>query len=263
GMIDMEEKLRKFTAACGPVIYRGEKFPEDYIGNAFVCEPSANLVQRNIVYENGPAVVAEQAYENQEFLASTDERFRPVSLYNGPDGNLYLVDMYRGVIQHKTYLTEYLRDQITSRGLEKPLGMGRIYRIKYKENWWEALKGKFVEPANLSLTKATDKELVGYLSHPNGWWRDNAQRLLVERNNTAIIPEILGLLKEKTNKNNNQIHALWTLEGMGVYSPEVIRMGVHSKDPKVVANALRIGERNRDLENAGEILAIYTEVVGH
>lgn len=261
-MITHDNKLTKFTAACGPVIYRGQRYPQAFFENAFVCEPSGNLIKRNILREEGTTVIAEQAYENREFLASTDERFRPVSLYNGPDGYLYLVDMYRGVIQHKTYLTDYLRDQITSRGLEKPLGMGRIYRIKYEQGWWDKFKEKFThtEP---SLAEASDRELLAYLSHPNGWWRDNAQRLLIERNNTAIVPGLFKIIQKEKPQHYEKIHALWTLEGLGIYTPEVIQWAVQSKDPKVVATALRVAERNRGSDKAGEILNIFAAVAGN
>lgn len=262
-MLDEEQKLKQFTAACGPLIYRGDNFPEAYAGNAFVCEPAANLIKRNILTENGAYIKAEQAYTDHEFLASTDERFRPVSLYNAPDGSLYVVDMYKGIIQHETYLTDYLRSQIESRNLEKPLGLGRIYRIVYEESWFESLINKFKESSLPALDQASDHELVSYLSHPNGWWRDNAQRLLVERNNKAIVPEIVDLLKGKEYKNYNKIHALWVLEGMGVYTPEIIQIGVDSKDPKVVATALRVGERNNKNVNASEILKIYEEVASN
>src|SRR5690606_18095286 len=118
-MLDVTNRLTQFTAACGPLIYRGDGFPDSFIGNAFVCEPAGNLVKRNILEENGLLIKATDAYEGEEFLASKDERFRPVNLYNGPDGNIYLLDMYNGIIQHKTYLTDYLKEQIKSRDLEK------------------------------------------------------------------------------------------------------------------------------------------------
>lgn len=257
-VLDEAQKLIHFTAAGGPVIYRGDQFPDEYQGNAFVCEPSANLIKRNIIIEKGPYVTAEQAYTGQEFLASRDERFRPVSLYNGPDGGLYVVDMYRGIIQHKTYLTDYLKDQIRSRNLDDPIGFGRIYRIVYEGNWFEQLTNKWGGNPKPALDEATDEELVSYLSHPNGWWRDNAQRLLVERNNPAVVPALTDLL---TGDNPlAKIHALWTLEGIGFTSPDIIRLGILAENPKVVATALRVAERNADTKHAEETLGLYEEV---
>lgn len=104
GIIDENLKLVNFTAACGPVIFNSTLFGPDYYGNAFVAEPSANLIKRNILGNDGNVVTGKQAYIGREFLASTDERFRPVNLQTGPDGALYIVDFYRGIIQHKTYL---------------------------------------------------------------------------------------------------------------------------------------------------------------
>jgi hypothetical protein len=118
-VLDTAGRLREFTAACAPVIYRGDNFPAEFQGNAFVCEPGANLIKRNIVFDQGLAISSKFAYPDHEFLASTDERFRPVNAYNSPDGTLYVVDMYRGILQHRAYMTTHLRNEILSRGLDK------------------------------------------------------------------------------------------------------------------------------------------------
>ena len=117
GVLDSSKRLVNLTAACGPVIYRGNLFGPAYDFNAFVAEPSANLIKRNVLSEKGYVTTGKQAYKGREFLTSPDERFRPVNLYNGPDGALYITDMYRGIIQHKTYLTPFLKKQIGERGL--------------------------------------------------------------------------------------------------------------------------------------------------
>src|SRR5262249_3755514 len=124
--------LAAFTSACAPCIYRGDNFPPEFYGNAFVCEPAGNLIKLNWLMEKDGVVTAQQAYTNAEFLASTDERFRPVNCYTGPDGALYIVDMYHGVIQHHLYVTSYLRKQMLERGLETPLHQGRIYRVVHE-----------------------------------------------------------------------------------------------------------------------------------
>lgn len=260
-VLDQSARLKYFTAACGPLIYRGNNYPDEFEGNAFVCEPAGNLIKRNIVKENGLYIEAIQAYDDKEFLASKDERFRPVSLYNGPDGNMYVVDMYKGIIQHEVFLTDYLRDQIKSRGLEKPLGLGRIYKITYKGDWKNRLLNKFKKPKQPNLEKASDTELVEYLSHPNGWWRDNAQRVLIERNNHETIPALIKLLKSRESKPLTKLHALWTLDGMDVFTPEVIKLGVSTEDDKLAAAALRIGERNKNNHDAEATLAIYKEAL--
>jgi hypothetical protein len=124
--------LAKFTAVCAPVIYRGDRLPAELYGNAFVAEPAANLVSRIVLSDDGTSLRARKAYENGEFLASTDERFRPVFLTNAPDGTLYIADMYRGIIQDRSSTTLYLRDHIISRKLEQPTDMGRIYRVVHE-----------------------------------------------------------------------------------------------------------------------------------
>src|SRR5690606_26058007 len=129
-----EGRLLEFTAACSPLFYRGTALPADYYGNVFVCEPSGNLIKRNLVEENGILLSAKDPHPGREFLASTDERFRPVHQATGPDGALYIADMYRGLIQHKAYVTPYLREQTINRDLVMPINRGRIWRV-VPENW--------------------------------------------------------------------------------------------------------------------------------
>lgn len=260
-MLDDELRLKNFTAACAPLVYRGDQFPESHIGNVFVSEPSGNLIKRNILTQNGPYLNAEQAYEGREFLASKDERFRPVNLYNGPDGGLYVVDMYRGVIQHKTYLTDYLREQIKSRGLQTPLGLGRIYRIVYEGNWYQRLINKWKSAPEPALDQASDRELVEQLKNPNGWWRDQAQRLLVQRNRPEIAPKLVRLLEGENSLA--KIHALWSLEGVGINKPETIAAAFMDEDPEVVATAIRIAERNANTKEHENTLAVYEELLDH
>ena len=114
--------LARYTGACGTLIYRGSNFPADFLGDGFICEPTGNFIRRNKVSERDGVVTATNAYDQAEFLTSTDERFRPVNLVNGPDGCLYVVDLYRGLIQHRLYLTTFLRRQIEERGLDEPIG---------------------------------------------------------------------------------------------------------------------------------------------
>ena len=132
GILRDDGSLARFTAVCAPVVYRGDRLPADLYGNVFVAEPAANVVSRIVVSDDGTRLRARKAYEQGEFLASTDERFRPVYLSSAPDGTLYVVDMYRGILEHRLSMTEFLRDQILARKLEQPLGMGRIYRVVHE-----------------------------------------------------------------------------------------------------------------------------------
>ena len=140
-------------------------------------EPSANLIKRNILQGERLYRNRKQAYQEKEFLASTDERFRPVNIYGGPDGALYVVDMYRGIIQHKTYLTDYLKKEITDRKLTQPLSCGRIYRI--------APSGKEAEFAPLP---GDPMQLVKLFEHPNGWVRDKAQQIIIDKKYLQVVP---------------------------------------------------------------------------
>nr|WP_068892515.1 c-type cytochrome [Pedobacter panaciterrae] len=202
GTLDDSLRLVNFTAACSPLIYRGDLFGSAYDFNAFVAEPSANLIKRNILKESGYIVKGEQAYKNKEFLASVDERFRPVSLYNGPDGALYVLDMYRGIIQHKTYVTPYLSGQIKARNLTLPLACGRIYKI--------VPNGKKVVATRIPDDPA---KLVSLLGSANGFVRDMAQQRLIDGKYKQAIPALKAVLKH-TGNPLQVIHALWTLEGL-------------------------------------------------
>ena len=229
GTLDEEGKLLEFASACGPLIYRGDVLPDSYLGNAFVCEPTGNLIKRNLVLEDGFMLSASGVYENREFLASTDERFRPISLASGPDGALYVVDMYKGIIQHGPYMTEYLREVTLKRKLDKPINMGRIWRITSKKNKTEKVG---------DLAKLKPAELVKLLKHPNGWTRDMAQRLLVESTDLTIVPELENLLS--SDNTLGQLHALWVLEGLGNTDSKPYLSALHAADPKVAQAALRL-----------------------
>ena len=116
----------QFTAACGVYIYRGDLLPAEFKGNAFTCDPTGNLIHREIMQPAGPTFTSKPAYEGKEFLASPDEWFRPVNMELGPDGALYVVDMYRCVIEHPDFVPDELK-----RRPDQRLGddRGRIWRI--------------------------------------------------------------------------------------------------------------------------------------
>ncbi|WPQ60351.1 c-type cytochrome [Chitinophaga sancti] len=226
GILDDSLRLVEMTAACSPLVYRGSLLGKEYDNNIFVAEPCGNLIKRNIIQDSGYIVKGRQAYQKKEFLASDDERFRPVSLYDAPDGALYIVDMYRGIIQHKTYLTPYLKDEIKSRNLTNPLNCGRIYRI--------VPAGAKMKP--MALDNNPDK-LFALLENPNGWIRDKAQQMIVDHRYTQLIPH----LKERLHQEGNTygaIHALWTLEGLGALSYNEIDFLLHQKNPYLQAAAI-------------------------
>ncbi|WP_041343860.1 DUF7133 domain-containing protein [Runella slithyformis] len=232
GTLDASGRLLEFTAACSPTVLRGGVFPQEYRGNVFVCEPSGNLIKRNVVEKNGFMVSARDPHPGKEFLASTDERFRPVALTVGPDGVLYVADMYRGLIQHGAYVTPYLREQTLARKLMQPVNRGRIWRIVPTD--WKPSKPK-------KRSTASTAELVALLSHPDGWQRDMAQRLLVERRDAQSIPLVRELALNGTNALG-RFHALWTLEGLNAGSSEVLFTLLAEQNSLLSATALRLLE---------------------
>jgi mono/diheme cytochrome c family protein/glucose/arabinose dehydrogenase len=249
GVLDDSLRLVNFTAASGPVLYRGDLFGKEYYNNAFVPEPSANLIKRNILEERGFEVHGKQAYKGKEFLASTDERFRPVIACNGPDGALYFVDMYRGVIQHKTYLTDYLKKEIKSRELEKPINLGRIYKV-IPEN-------KNPQPVLLNVPPV---QLVNFLSHPNGWIRDKAQQLLVD----AKSPETVAPLRKLVQQRDHQqafTHALWTLEGMGTLQATDVLPALQDQAAQVKMQGLSVLPSVMNKSNYKDFLPVLQKLV--
>lgn len=223
----------QFTAVCAPLVYRGDRLPADLYGNVFVAEPAANLVSRIILEDDGSAMRGRKAYPDAEFLASTDERFRPVDLSSAPDGTLYIVDMYRGIIEGRASTTLYLRDYIVKRKLEQPIEWGRIYRVVHETT------RRGPKPA---LSRATPAQLVQALSHPNGWWRDTAQRLLVERGDKSVAGE-LKELAANAPQARTRLHALWTLDGKDSIDVATVTRALDDGSRDVRVSAIRIAER--------------------
>jgi glucose/arabinose dehydrogenase/mono/diheme cytochrome c family protein len=237
--------LAKPTATCGALIYRGDAFPAAYRGNAFIPEPSANLVKRFVMEENDGLLSAKNVSKNTEFLRSTDERFRPVQAADGPDGALYVVDMYRGIIQHTSFLTHYLIANIEARKLEEPFDRGRIWRI---------VADSKDRPQSVKLpTTAADR--VAMLSHPNGWVRDTAQRLLVEAGGAQAVPALTKALQDAKAAPLARLHALWTLDGLTMFTPDLARAAMHDTDARVRAAAVRVASR----ELAPDLIALTSE----
>jgi mono/diheme cytochrome c family protein len=151
---------------------------------------------------------------------------------NGPDGGLYIVDLYRGIIQHKAYMQPFLKKQVIDRELAAPIHLGRIYRVVGEKNQ--------KTPVLKMSTKSTE-ELVGYLSDANGWRRDTAQRLLVERGDVAALPHLQKVLKG--NSPLGKLHALWTLEGLGKIDLDSLSDSFTDKDAAVRASAVFLSRR--------------------
>ncbi|HTD88772.1 MAG TPA: PVC-type heme-binding CxxCH protein, partial [Candidatus Binatia bacterium] len=211
-----------FTSATGITIYRGDAFPDDYHGDAFIADVGSNLIHRKKVYPNGVALIARRAPDEQksEFIASKDLWFRPVQFANAPDGCLYLADMYREVVEHPWSLPDAIKEQLD---LNAGNDRGRIYRI---------VPEKFQRRKFVPLSKASTAELVNTLEHPNGWHRDTASRLLYERQDPAAVPLLEKLFM--TSKNPlARLHAFYALT-----NPPVAN-ALADPDPRVRAQAVR------------------------
>lgn len=248
GVLDQDSMLVNATSACGPLVYRGGQFPDGYNENAFVCAPEVNLVKRHILNFESIKTTGEAAWEEKEFLASTDEAFRPVNLFNGPDGAMYVVDMHRGIIQHGAYMSPYLRKHLEEKGLDKIIGMGRILRVKSKNSPLVKLP---------ELDKAGNLDLIELLGHQNGWVRDKAQHLLILRATDKDLP----VLEEKAKNIQNpitQIHALHTLSGLESLTFDLLLNVAETSKPQAVAHALILFDQ-LNLEGKAEILKSLSE----
>jgi mono/diheme cytochrome c family protein len=233
GVLREDGTLAAYSAAAAPTVYRGDNLPRGLSGNVFVAEPAGNLVSRIIVSDDGTTLRARKAYDGMEFLTSTDERFRPVYLSNAPDGTLYVVDMYRGIIQHRAYVTEYLRDQILARKLVTPTRYGRIYRVVH-----ETTRRR----TGPRIGQDTPAGLVERLAAPNGWVRDTAQRLLVERGDRSIVP-LLRTRAREAGDPRTRLHALWTLDGLDAIDPDDVKRALGDPSRDVRSSAVRLAER--------------------
>ncbi|MCC5938331.1 MAG: c-type cytochrome [Lunatimonas sp.] len=194
-----------FTSACGPVLFYGTALKPEHVGNAFICEPAQNLVQRQVLSPDEVSFRAQRAYENREFLASTDSWFNPVFLGHGPDGAMYLADMYRKVIDHPSYVPESARE-----GLDFVSGKdkGRIYRIVRKEFNQANPSGE--QTGSLVLPF---EDPVALLGSADEWERSVAHRLLLEASDTRTMSQVSDVF-HKSERPESRARALWVLQSM-------------------------------------------------
>jgi putative membrane-bound dehydrogenase-like protein len=221
------------TSGTSPLIYAAALFPEEYHGNSFVCDPANNLVHRDILEARGGATyVARRADEDAEFLASTDNWFRPVWLTLGPDGAIYVADFYREIIETPLSLPEDMKQKLNLQSA----GRGRIWRIRPE--------GKYQAP-RFDLAKASSAELVPHLEHDNYWWRITAQRLLVTRKDRSIAPQVRRFLAT-TKSPAGRAAALWVLHGTGTIETPDLFQSLRDSSPLVREQALRLAEKHAD-----------------
>jgi len=228
-----EGRLQVFTANAGPSVYRGDHFPQEFHGNVFVAEAAGRLIRRVVLTEKNGTVTGGNAYHEREFLFSREERFRPVFTAGGPDGALYIADMHRGIIEGHIFVTTFLRNQAVERKLHQPFhGSGRIYRIVHE--------GRPLSTAPVVRPDDTGA-WVPHLGHPNGFWRDAAQRVIVSAGGTSFAPALKELSISATD-SVTRLHALWTLEGLQAVDEDILRGLLKDRAPPVRRAALRAAE---------------------
>lgn len=238
-------RMKTITGVAGPGIYRGDLLP--FGGSAFVPDPSGNVVAQFDVSEEPGGLdidTSHRLYDDgewgqREFLGSTNEVFRPITTKTGPDGALYIVDMYKGIFQHVRFLSDYLAEYILENDLHKVPPSGRIYRI--------APQGE--DGGAPALAERSPSELADALEHPNGWVRDTAQRLLVDNDLTEGV-EAVREVARTSGRPIPRVHALWTLHGMGRIDLESVVAAMETGHARVRQAAIRTGEALLGTEDA-------------
>ncbi len=224
----------QFTAACGVEVYRAHTLPKEYCGNIYTCEPTGHLVHREIMKPKGLTFESTPAEQGKEFLASRDSWFSPVNLAEGPDGALYVVDMYRAVIEHPDWMPAELQHRPD---LMEGNDRGRIYRVVAKE-------AKYARPPKLSGMSSS--QLVQQLQNPNAWQRETASRLLLQRQDKAIEKPLaemalhdksplarLHALRLRERLDLMQTDDAVTLAALGDSDPHVVEQAIHAAESKL------------------------------
>lgn len=221
------------TSACGITVYQGGAFPDEYNRDiTFVCEPVSNLVHADYLEQRGAGFLARRKRKKKAFLASTDAWFRPVNLYIGPDGALYVVDYYREIIEHPEWMSG---EAINSGKLYNGMDKGRIYRITAAG----APPARWT--AGLNLNQLSDRQLAGKLADENIWWRRNAQRLLVDRDHESAVAPLAELATHSPSAPG-RLHALWVLQGMNKLDVTLIKKALRDSVAGIRENAVKLAE---------------------
>jgi putative membrane-bound dehydrogenase-like protein len=224
----------QFTAACGVTIYRGDALPGEFYGNSFVCEPTGNLVHRDILEPDGATFKSHYASGDVEFLASPDEWFRPVDLANGPDGALYVVDMYRAVIEHPEWVPVELKNRPD---LYDGSDRGRIYRIVATDrNIPSDRRGP------LNLGSLSSRELAALIAHLNAWHRETAARLIFETRAVTAVSDLEEIVRSDSAPAPSRVLGLHVLEGLGELSDELREIVAIDNDVLVRGAAYELSE---------------------
>jgi len=224
-----------FTGASGGTIYNGDALPKEFYGNIFTSDVSGSLIHRDLLNpsETSPVLVAKRAESEtkKEFIYSTDTWFRPVTFSVGPDGYLYILDYYRQHIETPVSIPDDLKAEMD---FMAGSDMGRIYRLSPENSTYKAVK--------VDLKNASGQELVNYLSHKNGWFQSNAQRLLIERQDKSLVPALNSLFLNSP-EGRTRLRALYTLEGLDALTESIVKQSLLDSEPGVRENGIILAER--------------------
>lgn len=246
--------LNSVTGAAGAEIFRGHRLPDELVGQYFYGEPVARIVRRidPVVTEGLTRLHNAYQDERSEFLRAIDPLFRPVDVATAPDGTMYVVDMYHGIIQEAQWAQpgDYLRAKIEQYQLDEVVGLGRIFRLTHESRSRDSTRPRMLDESAA--------QLVDHLDHPNGWWRDKAQQLLVLRQDTSVVPALEEMARSSDDLLG-RFHALWTLEGLGVLETDLVGELMADPHPRLRIQALRAWEtlyKNGEKELSENVLGM-------
>jgi len=228
-----------FTSACGPLVYQDVALPADCRGAYFVCEPAQNLIHRAVIERDGAGLRLRRApgEEAKEFLASGDPWFHPIHLAHGPEGAIYIVDMYREIIEDYSAIPRYLQQQY---GLTNGFSHGRLWRLTHDSA---------PRAPSADMSKLNTSNLAKETGSPHFWRRQTARRLLVERNEHRAAPALAQLVRE-ARETSTVLNALYTLDALGDLKSDDASAALKHSDAAVRRHGLRFVERWLDTQPA-------------
>lgn len=251
--VQRQAQLTHFSAACGQSVVRSPLFPQ-WQGHSLGCEPVGRLIRMTRYSWQDGKGTAHNAFPGSEFIRSKDAYFRPVWTECGPDGALYIADLYRGIIQEKEWFPTEVSPELKARYVEDyrknklELWVERYQRVKR----WGMIKvhrhGRIYRllpdgkaPGQLPrMLDETPAQLVTHLANPNGWWRDTAQMLIVSRGDKSAVP---ALEKSLTHSDTNaRLHSLWSLRGLDSLKKDHLLAALQDKEPRVRRAAVQLSE---------------------
>lgn len=224
-----------FTGATGITIFRGDAWGEEAKGTVFVGDVGSNIVHRKKLIPAGASFVATRIDEQREFLRSSDVWFRPVQFSNAPDGCFHVLDMYRETIEHPKSLPPEIKQHLD---LTSGRDRGRLYRV---------VPDAGVQPRDVKLGALSTSELVKLLDHPNAWHRATASRLIFERQDDAVIEQVIALVANASTPQG-KVHAISLLESLGKLPASSLAAAISDAHPRVREVAVRLARRHPDVE---------------